>query len=122
MTADRRNSIRFDAFCIVQVQSSEHGISHCVARNVSEGGVFLETRETLPLGTAIRVWFFAQDGAPRISAIGEVKRHYCLHYMRDDKPQSLTGMGVTFLEFEDRSDELVSTVLRRSAAPSSTSH
>lgn len=120
MTTDRRNSIRFDAFCIVKVQSREHGISHCVARNVSEGGVFLETRDTLPLGTALRVWFYAQDGSPRISAIGEVKRHYCLHYMNGDRPQSLTGMGVKFMQFEDRSDELVATVLRR-ASPT-TSH
>lgn len=119
MITDRRLSLRFETFCLVKVQSNEHGVAHCVARNVSEGGIFLETRNTLPLGTAMRIWFYAPDGTPRISALGEVKRHYCFHYMENEQPRALTGMGVRFLRFEDRSEEYVATVLRR-AAPSTT--
>lgn len=106
MDTERRHSLRLEAFCLVKLQSAEHGISYCVARNVSEGGIFLEVRQPLPLGATLRLWFLTPDGRARISAIGEVKNHYYLHYNARRKPRALTGMGVRFLTFEDPAEAM----------------
>lgn len=108
MNSERRQSLRFETCVLVRVQSTEHGITHCVARDVSAGGIFLEMREPLPLGAAVRVWFEnpGEDGAS-ISAVGEVKNHYFLQYGDADTqtPRSLTGMGVRFVKFEEPCDD-----------------
>jgi hypothetical protein len=109
MTRDRRESLRFETCCLVKVQSAEHGISHCVVRNLSEGGVFLETHSSpLPIGAAVRIMFEDQSDpqGTRLAALGEVKNHYFIHYGQDRVTRAITGMGVRFIRFEDRSDDV----------------
>lgn len=101
MSSERRHTLRFETFCLVEIQSPERGASVCVARNVSEGGIFLQTDDPLPLGTPIRVCFSSTDqGGSRISALGEVKNHYFLQYNVNRSPCTLNGMGVRFIKFE----------------------
>ena len=98
MIKERRAAMRFDKILPVQVESPLYGSVSCIARNISSGGVFLETAEPLPLGAEVRV-SFEYDGET-IVAIGQVKNHYFFNYSQKERPQSLCGMGVRFLEFE----------------------
>ncbi|MBK6848661.1 MAG: PilZ domain-containing protein [Proteobacteria bacterium] len=110
---DRRHSLRMDAFALVRVETEEHGAGHFVARNVSEDGIFLETRDPLPLGSALRIWFTSPDSRTRVCARGEVKNHYHLHFGQQRQPRALTGMGVRFTGFEDPLASIGALVPRR---------
>lgn len=98
---DRRNWTRLDKVFPVLVESPLFGFMNCVARNISAGGVFLETREPLPLGTPLRIYFALPYGSGGISAVGEVKNHYYLNYGTANGTSSVTGMGVRFTDFDD---------------------
>jgi hypothetical protein len=98
MDNERRAAMRFDKVFPVHVESPLYGALWCVARNVSSGGMFLETAEPLPLGAEVKVRF-EQDGES-IVARGEVKNHYFFNYTQQQRPQCLCGMGVRFLGFE----------------------
>lgn len=98
---ERRNSLRLDKVFPVQVESPVFGYSNCIARNISPGGIFLESRELLPLGSAVKVIFSLPDNSGGITAVGEVKNHYLLQFGGNDEANSVTGMGVRFTQFED---------------------
>ena len=102
---DRRRSYRFDKVFQVEVSSPIFGSYLCVARNISAGGIFLETFDPLPLGSEVRIHFEIPDSQGEVVAIGEVKNHYYLNYQQDGAPRSLMGMGVRFLGFENNGEE-----------------
>jgi len=108
---EKRAALRLDKVFHVLVESPHFGFMNCVARNISRGGVFLETRAPLPLGSPLRVYFAFPDGAAGISALGEVKNHYFLNYATGDGPATITGMGVRFTQFDnDGGDRLQRSV------------
>lgn len=109
---DRRNWTRLDKVFPVLVESPLFGFLNCIARNISPGGVFLETREPLPLGTPLRVYFALPHGSGGISATGEVKNHYYLNFGTERGPSSLTGMGVRFTEFDNNGGDQLTRTLR----------
>ena len=82
-TSEKRQHLRFDKVFPVRVESILFGDTHCVARNVSAGGIFLETADPLPLGARVRVCFLTPDEAAEIVAVGEVKNHYFVNYVQD---------------------------------------
>lgn len=98
---DRRYTHRFDKVFQVEISSAVYGSYMCVARNISSGGIFLETFDPLPLGSEVRVHFEIPDSNGEVVAVGEVKNHYYLNYHQDGVPKSLMGMGVRFREFEE---------------------
>lgn len=104
-TLDRRESHRFDKVFQVEISSEVFGSYVCVARNISAGGIFLETFDPLPLGSEVRVHFEIPDSNGEVVALGEVKNHYYLNYHQDGVPQSLMGMGVRFKGFEEDGEE-----------------
>src|SRR5687768_559688 len=77
---DKRQHLRFDKVFPVRVESILFGEVSCVARNVSAGGIFLETRDPLPLGARVRIAFLNPDESAEIVAIGEVKNHYFVNF------------------------------------------
>jgi len=85
----------------------------CVARNVSAGGIFLETIEPLPLGAHVRVCFPVPDGSGEIVAIGEVKNHYFMNYSQGGETKSLSGMAVRFSSFEEEGARVLRDCLTR---------
>lgn len=101
---DRRSWYRFTSLCPVRIYSAAFGESVCIARNVSAGGIFLETSEPLPIGSAVEVYFGAPSGATPVVARGEVKHHYFLRYGLSPHEQ-LTGMGVRFSCFEPQEED-----------------
>lgn len=95
---DRRNAARLDKLFPVWLDGDGGG-GLGIARNISEGGMFVETRTPQPLGSQIRVTFPA-DGA-EMTAVAEVR--YVCHLMgrgRGGETTAVRGMGVRFLYFD----------------------
>jgi hypothetical protein len=110
---DKRAHLRFDKVFPVRVESILFGELHCVARNVSAGGIFLETADPLPLGARLRVTFLTTDEASEIAAEGEVKNHYFVNFVQAGVSRSITGMAVRFLSFDQGSQQVLSNCLNR---------
>jgi hypothetical protein len=102
---NKRRALRFEKVFPVIVSSTEFGECNAMARNISAGGILLEVREPLPLGTAVRVHFAMPDSQASIVARGEVKNHYFLNFNDDGEPRALTGMAIRFSTFEAESEE-----------------
>jgi len=97
---DRRNAMRLDKVFRVYLEG-EHGMGLGIARNISEGGMFVETRAPQPIGSQVRITFPADSG--EMSAVAEVR--YVCHLLgrtpvAERGPLALRGMGVRFLYFE----------------------
>ncbi len=102
-SAERRQAPRLDTVFPVWIEG-DRGPGVGVARNISEGGMFIETREPQPLGSQVRVCFPAAWG--EMTAVGEV-RYLChlLGRLADGAPGGsphaiVRGMGIRFLYFE----------------------
>lgn len=96
---DRRKSSRFDKAFPVYLVSTD-GIGRGIARNISEGGMYIETREPLPLGGHVSVRFVDDRFGVEITAASEVRHHLLLEFSQaEGKTGALRGMGVRFLYF-----------------------
>jgi len=103
---ERRATARLDKVFPVWLEG-ERGAGMGVARNISEGGMFVETRVPHPLGAQVRVTFPSASGD--MTAVSEVR--YVCHLMgrlADDARScaAVHGMGVRFLYFEARPGDL----------------
>jgi hypothetical protein len=110
---EKREHLRFDKVFPVRVESILFGELGCVARNVSAGGIFLETPEPLPLGARVRVCFLNPEENAEIVALGEVKNHYFVNYVDRGVTRSVTGMAVRFTAFENESNDVLRECLDR---------
>ncbi|HEY3355667.1 MAG TPA: PilZ domain-containing protein [Polyangia bacterium] len=110
---EQRRHLRFDQMFTVSLESPQHGHMRYIARNVSAGGMFLESREPLPLGCTVRVHFAMPDSDGEIVATGEVKNHYFLNFADASGARAITGMGIRFVGFEADGAESLQTGLRR---------
>jgi hypothetical protein len=110
---EKRQHLRFDKVFPVRVESVLFGELPGVARNVSAGGIFIEMREPLPLGSRVRVSFCNPDETAEIVAIGEVKNHYFMNYVQAGATRSVSGMAVRFEGFENESRQILEDCLNR---------
>jgi hypothetical protein len=98
--AERRGGVRLDKVFPVYLDG-ERGIGMGIARNISSGGLFVETRAPQPIGSQVRVTFASDDG--EMTAIAEV-RYVCHLLARSERhaggPLALRGMGMRFIYFE----------------------
>jgi hypothetical protein len=99
-SAERRSNSRLDKVFPVWVEG-DLGSAHGVARNISTGGLFVETPVTQPIGSQVRVIF--SSGGGEMVAVGEV-RYVCALTGRPSRPShgpvGVRGMGLRFLYFE----------------------
>ncbi len=100
---ERRVSPRLDKAFPVFLEG-DGGAGLGIARNISSGGMFVETRDPQPLGSQVRVTFPAAEG--EMIAVGEV-RYVChlvgrvpAHGSQSPRRAAVRGMGVRFLYFE----------------------
>ncbi len=98
--SERRSAPRLDKVFPVFIEG-ERGAALGVARNISEGGLFVETRDPQPLGTQVRITFPSSSG--EMTAVAEVR--YVCHLMGRparavERHAAVHGMGVRFLYFE----------------------
>ncbi len=99
---ERRAAPRLDKIFPVWLEG-ERGRGLGVARNISEGGMFVETRVPHPLGSQVRITFPAAGG--EMTAVAEVR--YVCHLVgraSADVTAAVRGMGVRFLYFEAAGD------------------
>lgn len=96
---DRRGSSRIDKVFPVLVFSEEVGEQWCVARNISESGMFIEMPEPLPLRTKVIIRFQMPGDEAAICAIARIQNHYYLQYAGSDGLRALSGAGLRFLRF-----------------------
>lgn len=96
-TTNKRRSLRLDCSFPVELVHPLFGRLQLVARNLSAGGIFLETCEPLPLGMNVEVHF--GEESHRIIAQAEVRNHYFLNFADQTGPRALAGMGLRFVDF-----------------------
>ncbi|MBK9517104.1 MAG: PilZ domain-containing protein [Anaeromyxobacter sp.] len=98
--AERRASARLDKVFPVWLEGDRGG-AHGVARNISPGGLFVETPVTQPIGSQVRVTF--EGGPAEMVGVGEV-RYVCALTGQPASPGrgpvGVRGMGLRFLYFE----------------------
>jgi len=114
---EKRNWLRLDKVFPVLVESPHLGYMNCIARNISCGGLFLETRAPLPLGSPLRIYFALPENQLGFSVAGEVKNHYFLHYGKEGGTAGLTGMGVRFLVFDEDGEHRLRDSIRNVQLP-----
>jgi hypothetical protein len=107
---ERRKSLRFDKVFTVYLTTSE-GVSRGMGRNISADGMFVETRDNLPLGGQLKVTFCGQDGT-EITCWCEVRYQVALSYGGKDGQEGFSrGVGLRIVAYETReekSEQLVS--------------
>ena len=111
---DRRHSPRLEAEIVVDVEvdeASEHNFFMGLTENLSEGGLFVATHIMRPIGTRLALAFKLPDSEEPIVAKGEVR------WVRpfSDDTQAAPGMGVRFVEIDDKQAARVKTVLQARA-------
>jgi hypothetical protein len=101
--SDRRTGSRLDKVFPVWLEGV-HGCGMGIARNISEGGMFVETATPHPIGSQVQVSFPSDAGD--MVAVGEVR--YVCHLVGrkagQDVHAAVHGMGVRFLYFEARGE------------------
>lgn len=95
----RRSDARFSLASVVLVEGPG-GTFYSVARNISAGGIFLETEQALPLGSVVRMTFEAPGGGANFVATGEVKHSVRFAFHAEQEQRSLRGVGIRFINFE----------------------
>ena len=95
------------------VATEGYGELQAVARNISAGGMMIETALPFPLGTEMTVAFEMPDSHAAITARAEVKNHYAFNYCESGEPRSARGIGVRFLEFVEDGDRVLRSSLTR---------
>ncbi len=99
---ERRQSLRFDKVFTVYL-STPDGMTRGVARNISSLGLFVETREALPLGGRLRVTFSGDDGT-EMTALCEVRYQVALNYSGDEGQAGTRGAGLRIVAYETKED------------------
>ncbi len=100
---ERRGGARLDKVFAVWLEG-EHGCGMGIARNISEGGMFVESSTSHPIGSQVSVVFPSESGD--MTAIAEVR--YVCHLVGRragaDIHAAVQGMGLRFLYFEARGE------------------
>jgi hypothetical protein len=97
--SERRRTSRFDKVFPVWL-SLDCGKYRGIARNISAGGMFIETRDPAPLGGKVAVVFADQDTGVELQASAEVRYQCSIEYGGPTGPLALRGMGVRFVGFQ----------------------
>ncbi len=109
MSSERRQSLRFDKVFTVYL-TTQQGMTRGIARNISSSGLFVETRDTLPLGGQIKVTFSGDDGT-EMTALCEVRYQVALNYSSsqngEEQQQQVVatgtrGAGLRIIAYETR--------------------
>src|SRR5258708_6207670 len=62
----------------------ERGVAAGIGRNISDSGMFVETREPFPLGSRVRVTFTSPSGGAEMVLEGEVRYQCFINFTRAD--------------------------------------
>lgn len=104
---DRRKSERVDLLVRVTYQSVDELFSE-FARNINEGGIFIETDAPKELGTALTLQFMLPGSDDVIEVNGIVVRQ-----SNGDEAGEGPGMGIEFGDLNARARECINELVRR---------
>jgi hypothetical protein len=100
---ERRSHLRFDKVFTVYL-STQEGMTRGIGRNISMKGLFVETREPVPLGGKLKVTFAGEDGT-EMTCLCEVRYQVALAYgRRDGKEGNSRGVGLRIVAYETQDD------------------
>jgi PilZ domain len=80
----------------------DRGVAAGIGRNISDSGMFVETREPFPLGSRVRVTFTAPSGGAEMVLEGEVRYQCFINFTRADAVRAgMRGIGLKFVAPKD---------------------
>jgi type IV pilus assembly protein PilZ len=111
---DRRKSRRADLVVRVDYQTVDELFSD-FARNINEGGIFVETATPHPLGTVVDLQFRLPGSDEPVQAKGSVV------HVSDGEGGESPGLGIEFESFDGPTRQRINKLVRklRAAAPGS---
>jgi hypothetical protein len=108
---DRRQHLRFDKVFTLYLTTPD-GMTRGIGRNISARGIFVETREPIPLGGRLKVTFSGEDGT-EMTCLCEVRYQVVLSYGRQDGREGFTrGVGLRIVAYETKEDHPLLLVCR----------
>ena len=88
---------RFDKAFPVYLEG-ERGVAAGIGRNITQSGMFVETREPFPLGSRVRVTFTSPGRGPEMVLEGEVRYQCFINYARADLARAgMRAIGLRFV-------------------------
>jgi hypothetical protein len=76
----------------------ERGVAAGIGRNITQSGMFIETREPYPLGSRVRVTFTSPGKGPEMVLEGEVRYQCFINYARADRARAgMRAIGLRFV-------------------------
>ncbi len=100
---ERRAHLRFDKVFTVYLSTPE-GMTRGIGRNISMRGLFVETREPMPLGGKLKVTFAGEDGT-EMTCLCEVRYQVALAYgRRDGREGNSRWVGLRIVAYETQDD------------------
>src|SRR5947209_12704058 len=76
----------------------ERGIASGIGRNISDTGMFVETREPFTIGTRVRVTFTAPGRGAEMTLEAEVRYQCFINFVRKDSTRAgMRGVGLKFV-------------------------
>ncbi len=108
---ERRRSPRADVELVIEYSDLEH-FCQDYARNVSLGGIFIETRSPLPTGATLQLSFGLPGYSGKIRSSGKVVRSVSVEDARARGVRP--GMAICFDELSEESKALIDALVRRS--------
>lgn len=88
---------RFDKAFQVFLEG-DRGVASGIGRNITDLGMFVETREPFPLGTRVKVTFSSPHGGAEMTLEGEVRYQCYINFARADASRAgMRGIGLKFV-------------------------
>ena len=76
----------------------DRGVAAGIGRNISDSGMFVETREPFPLGSRVKVTFTSPSGGAEMVLEGEVRYQCFINFTRADAVRAgMRGIGLKFV-------------------------
>jgi len=79
---------------------------HDYATNISLGGVFIRSRNPLPVGTKLKVSFSLPGLTKMVETVGEVA-----HVLDERAREGFCGMGIRFSDLDPKSKKIVDSLV-----------
>jgi hypothetical protein len=112
-TPEKRSKERFNMVFSVYITGA-WGSAFGIARNISQGGIFIESPDPYPLSSRMQITFYLPDGGTEMTAVGEVV-HICFldRTAAGGLRDVMVGMGIRFVGFvQDEKSEKVQPIAR----------
>ncbi|MBI3597109.1 MAG: TIGR02266 family protein [Nitrospirae bacterium] len=115
---NRRKDTRFDVKIKVDYSTKDIFVSNYVT-NLSKGGVFIETKTSLPVQSEIHCTFILPDFNVKIEAKGRVVWTYDV---KKGTGKVVSGMGIKFTDLSPQHKAQIEEYLLKLSHPSATAH